>query len=373
MVSKDTPESGQQQEIDADDQSRVQAGQTPRHHRLAGFVGFFTGLGALLAVGVYLPLPTRLQRMGATLQQALIDTYYIAGATAIIVALACFFGLRMKVYDTHKPTEARSASFVRTRVLQFASTMPEALRLVLSNPSLSLGILASFVARASSVGISLFIPLSVNSCLCNDAARGVDDVKTQCHRAYVVAAQLSGVSQLVALLFAPIFGYLPLRYHRLNVPLTLATSAGIVGYVGFGTLNTSGAGPALFFFVSLLGFSQIGVIVPSLSLVSYAILDGQRSCEAGTKGKRQPVGDSEETVLLNKPPAPQTHEHLQGTIAGIYSFSGSLAILILTKLGGFLFDHAGSQMPFYLLASFNALLLFATVGCAIVEHCTESV
>ncbi|KAL8874618.1 MAG: hypothetical protein Q9174_000081 [Haloplaca sp. 1 TL-2023] len=374
MVSKDTPESGQRQDVDANDESRIQTHHKPRHHRLSGFVGFFTGLGALLAVGVYLQLPTRLQRMGVTPHQALIDTYYIAGTTAIIVALACVFGLRVQVYDTYDLMNARNSSSVRSRSLHFVSTIPEALRLTLSTPSLVLGILASFVARASSVGISLFIPLFVNSSLCNDAARDVDDVKTRCHRAYVVAAQLSGVSQLVALLFAPVFGYLPSRYRRLDVPLALATSAGIVGYVGFGMLNTSEAGPGLFFFVSLLGCSQIGVIVSSLSLVSSAVLDRQRSYEAGTRWKSQPAADTEATTLLhNELPATQTHEHLQGTVAGIYSFSGSLAILILTKLGGFLFDHTGSQMPFYLLALFNALLLLAAVGCAIMENFTDSV
>lgn len=54
-----------------------------RHSRLAGFVGLFTGTGALLAVGLYLPLPSRLQQLGVKSDRALADTYYLAGGKPI--------------------------------------------------------------------------------------------------------------------------------------------------------------------------------------------------------------------------------------------------------------------------------------------------
>jgi len=77
--------------------------------------------------------------------------------------------------------------------------------------------------------------------------------------------------------------------------------------------------------------------------------------------------------------------HLKGTIAGIYSLSGGLGILILTKVGGLLFDrerersggadgsHHGTAVgaaagaPFFMLAAFHAALLVAVVGVALLS------
>jgi hypothetical protein len=52
---------------------------------------------------------------------------------------------------------------------------------------------------------------------------------------------------------------------------------------------------------------------------------------------------------------------LKGSIAGVYSLCGGAAILILTKLGGYLFDTVSSGTPFYMMAGFNGILLIATL------------
>jgi hypothetical protein len=62
--------------------------------RLAGLVGMFTGLGALVALGLFLPLPTRFSKAGASPSDAIADSYYVVGAIALLVALFCFWGLR---------------------------------------------------------------------------------------------------------------------------------------------------------------------------------------------------------------------------------------------------------------------------------------
>ncbi|KAL8733694.1 MAG: hypothetical protein Q9181_003476 [Wetmoreana brouardii] len=369
MVSKLPSEVCQENNLRSDDQSPSQETRQTRHSHLAGYVGLLTGLGALLAVGAYLPIPTRLQRFGIAPRQALADTYYIVGATASVVGIACYFGLRTEINAPAMMSEgsAKASSFSK-QVLHTISNLPEAFKLCLTNPSLGLGILASFVARASSVGISLFIPLFINARLCRHPANDIEDVKAHCRKAYVVAAQLSGGSQLFALLFAPIFGYFPFRHNRFNLPLTLATLSGIVGYVGFARLDTSEISLALLVFVALLGISQIGVIVTSLSLVSSSVVEERLPVAKSGASSPDISGDSEETMLLPiKLPTAQTHEYLKGTIAGIYSFAGSLAILVLTKLGGALFDRLGSQAPFYLLAIFNLCLLLSTLGCGVLR------
>jgi hypothetical protein len=59
--------------------------------------------------------------------------------------------------------------------------------------------------------------------------------------------------------------------------------------------------------------------------------------------------------LSDKPPA--SRSHLKGSIAGVYSLSGGAAILLLTKLGGYLFDSLSPGAPFYMMAVFNGILL----------------
>jgi F0F1-type ATP synthase assembly protein I len=60
-----------------------------------------------------------------------------------------------------------------------------------------------------------------------------------------------------------------------------------------------------------------------------------------------------------------SRSHLKGSIAGVYSLSGGAAILLLTKLGGYLFDNVSNGAPFYMMAIFNAILLVIGVGAGV--------
>lgn len=63
----------------------------------------------------------------------------------------------------------------------------------------------------------------------------------------------------------------------------------------------------------------------------------------------------------------KSHAHLKGSIAGTYSLLGGFGILLLTKAGGALFDVSGPSAPFYMMASFNALLLVVGTGVSVWE------
>lgn len=121
----------------------------PQHSRLAGLVGLFTGTGALLAVGLFLPLPSHLQRIGVSPDRALTDTYYTAGAMAIIVAFACYVGLGPRDHDAAITNETPTkATAISERASESLSQLLKALSMGLTQPSLGLGFLASFVARS---------------------------------------------------------------------------------------------------------------------------------------------------------------------------------------------------------------------------------
>lgn len=360
----------------------------PATTRLAGFVGLFTGCGALLALSLFLPLPTFLRARGENPGLAVTHSYYIVGATALLVGIGCLYGLRGLRGEQAKSlkwqTRSRGKQTVSIRLLS------EAFRSAFRNSEMALAYFGGFVARASSVGISLFLPLYINAFFnstgrCHNVAHNPGEIKGQCRRAYILAAELSGVSQLVALLFAPVFGYTADRFPRFNIPLLVAAIAGIIGYLRFVSLRTPDpkdpkGSPWVFVVVSLLGISQIGAIVCSLGLLGRSILTLDRGRPASngsstSNPQRERVGhceDSEEVsetsgLLRDSSETSSTREHLKGSIAGVYSLAGGAGILLLTKLGGYLFDEESSSAPFYMLSVFNGLLLLFGLGCALSE------
>jgi hypothetical protein len=374
--------------------------------QLAGLVGMFTGCGALVALLVFLPLPTRFQEAGETPATAVADAFYIVGAIALLVALGCFFGLRslpgedgkgwkrLAGKDEHKATEIRST---RDLFLIYPRLFWQSVCLGFTSPNIGLGYVGGFVARASSVAISLFIPLFTNHYFLQTGRCRVDpsnpsDIKSACPDAYKLASMLTGISQLIALICAPFFGYLSGRFPKYNIPLLVAAIAGVAGYTWFGTLKSpdyhseDGTG-AIFFIVALLGISQIGAIVCSLALLGRGInndeanqLDPVHATESlnstshPSAGATPPSSAPITPVDENAPLLPQTrsrrastpeiqsHNHIKGSIAGTYSLLGGFGILLLTKAGGALFDSTGPGAPFYMMAAFNALLLVVCVG-----------
>jgi hypothetical protein len=348
--------------------------------KLAGLVGFFTGCGALVSLSLLLPLPTQFSRIdGVTQGQAVADSFYVVGGIALLVASSCFFGLRglqgeegkgwrlllgisrSPVYQIASQSDTSGEDPAKAPFLPYWKLLLDSTLLGFKDAQIGLGYLGGFVARASSVGISLFIPLYVNAffisrgfCqgLPNDPS---PELKKECRAAYVLAAELTGVSQLVALLCAPLFGYLSDRYRRFNVPLLAASIFGIVGYTAFALLaspepkNIDGRGgsPAVFLVVALIGISQIGAIVCSLGLLGRGVLgdEGGYNLSSQLSHSHASVHDDdasdESSHLLGTPSSilrDSSRSHLKGSIAGVYSLSGGAAILVLTKLGGYLFD-----------------------------------
>lgn len=393
-----------------------------------------TGLGALVALGFFLPLPTRFQDGGVSPSDAVADSFYVVGAVALLVATVCFFGLRnlpgeeykswRRLFQSQQPKSPER----HEEGIADAPSLPSYPRMLLTSLSLGirdvdigLGYLGGFVARASSVAISLFIPLFVNnyfisSGLCpsdpDHTPQDPGEVKRNCQRAYILASILTGVSQVVALVCAPLFGYLNAHYSTHEIPLLLAAAAGVGGYVAFGLLKSpdprsENGGVGVYFVVVLLGISQIGAIVCSLDLINWGIQaendevapeegderhDGMANGTLqGRNGSTSPVpnqqprsqtndrvpqqqqneygvdGPTESSPLISSQfrriQASASRNHLKGSIAGVYSLCGGVGILLLTKLGGLMFDKVDVGTPFFMMAGFNAVLLVTAAMC----------
>ena len=350
--------------------------------RIAGFVGVFAGCGALLALLLFLPLPAHFQEAGSSPDRALQYSYYIVAVVALIVAIVCYAGLRnLKAESADGWTSRHGESKTSMRLVwQHFRT---ALILGVSNSDISLGYIGGFVARASSVGISLFVPLLVNAsftssglCKGGDTPGGLPDLKRRCPEAYVLAAQLTGVSQMVALICAPVFGYTSAKFGT-TIPLMFASAAGIVGYPVFATqFSPEGHRAISFLSVCLIGVSQIGAIVCSLANLSSGVLDPDPQKNRPEAQYSQATGDAprsetevneslsdEQTGLLFGTRTENVLDlsEVKGSIAGMYSLYGGAGILLLTKLGGYLFDKVSFGAPFYIMAAFNAILMVACV------------
>ncbi|KAI1126657.1 hypothetical protein F5Y10DRAFT_244305 [Nemania abortiva] len=387
---------------------------------LAGFVGLFTGCGALVALVLFLPLPAQFSKKeGVTPAQAITDSFYVVGAVSLAVAVFVFFGLRglkgeeakgwrmllglnhrepssLSSSSTITPqdstAEDHAASYITSngkqacppRPLPYRHLLLSSLRLGVTDPHIALGYLGGFVARASTVAISLFVPLYVNAFFmshgfCQGSPNDPSpDLKRECRAAYVLAASLSGVAQLIALLCAPLFGYVNARrYAGVNWGVLVASALGVVGYAVFPRLASPefkdvdgrGGSPGVFGVVALLGISQIGAIVCSLGSLGRGVLgedvvvgssfNGPSEAETEAllgsgqeDGERRAGGESRRVSRVQ----------LKGSIAGVYSWCGGAAILLLTKLGGFLFDALSTGAPFYMMAIFNAILLVASLS-----------
>lgn len=389
----------------------------PLPTRLAGIVGLFTGCGALLALSLFLPLPKFFQSKGFLPGTAVQYSFYVVGLLAFIVALFCFFGLRNlsdRAHDQNQrgapPTAGLSGTtshFVRSKKFAFLGPLFKSIALSYQHPEFCLSYVGGFVARASSVGITLFIPLYVNayfknSGLCDGVVLGSHNTGKHCQDAYILAAKLTGVSQLMALIFAPIFGYLAERYRRFNVPLLAAASTGILGYIAMTFLDSpdpqaAGGSNFIYLIVSLLGISQIGAIVCSLGLLGHSVLELASGPDgSGRNGEPDddhitPLDDcldelpdplladghtnsiteemDEESRLLYGHHRSElgSYEYMKGSIAGVYSLAGGAGILVLTKTGGLLFDRVSSVGPFYLLAVINGFLLLVGIGCIVIS------
>ncbi|KAI0602974.1 hypothetical protein F4775DRAFT_531374 [Biscogniauxia sp. FL1348] len=439
-----------------DNDARSNKGRKPS--TLAGYVGLFTGCGALVALTLFLPLPTQFSRKeGVTPARAITDSFYVVAAVALLVAAFVFFGLRglrgeenkgwrtllglhRGAQDESHTSSAAAAALATAEedpaypgtigyteqpvLLPYRRLLLTSLRLGATDPDIALGYLGGFVARASTVAISLFVPLYVNAYfISNGFCQGSPndpspELKKECRAAYVLASMLSGVAQLVALLCAPVFGWVsanaaPARrgdrdgdrdirekggwWTRVNWGITVATAFGIVGYTIFPHLKSPeykdvdgrGGSAGVFLVVAMLGVSQIGAIVCSLgSLGRGVVSDGWSEGEGGRVGENETEGVGEEDrdrgetqALLesnnngggdrdNNTSCGVTgtrkekisRVQLKGSIAGVYSWCGGAAILLLTKLGGYLFDAASRGAPFYMMAAFNAALLLASLG-----------
>ncbi|RCK63935.1 hypothetical protein Cantr_10457 [Candida viswanathii] len=318
-------------ETDADDDDEAVVVVDKKNGKYAGIMGVCTGLGAIFSVSVFVTLPVKFtdSHPDWTMKEGLKYSYLILVAFALVsfgVLFSFLYRTRGDLVVDEITTTKKSYVELLKEGFEFSKTDKQA----------QLAYMGAFVARSTTVATSMFIPLMVYEWYYNigecKTGNGNWAGKISCHEGYVFSAILTGVAQTVALVSAPLWGYL-VDSPRVGKTKTLAISGviGLIGNMGLSLINSSfkqynPKTVICFVNVSIIGLSQIGLIISSMSVLSGI---------------------------------PNAH-NIMGSLSGFYSFCGGIGIMIITSLGGFLSDY-WILSPFFILGLFNLGLVAISI------------
>lgn len=294
--------------------------------KLSGAAGFASGIGAVFAASVLLPLPATLSKESSTAADGIKAAYMWVGLGSIVVALVLLAtlyqnptrGLRSILLGSQNVSIFDEAAVdAGGSVMSYLELLTEGFINAQSDNRLQVAYLGSLVARSASVVLALFVPLWVNQWFYDHEKCRIND-PNGCRAAITQAAILTGIANTMMLLVAPFVGWAGDRFGSIKV-LAWSSLIGFFSMVGFlFTDDVSGIVPI--FISCLIGASQIGVVTMSMSM---------------STDKRRVAG---------------------GSVAGVYSLCGSLGVLLVTQIGGPLADIY-IKSPFLVMAVLFAVLL----------------
>ncbi len=271
--------------------------------KLVAAVGLFSGLGVVVMSQGFGALPKLFVNHGWDGVAAGQLTHFIVAGIAVAVAAFAFWGLKpgIPLRQEERPTvrELLISGFTQAR-----------------HPRILLAYASAFIARGDQSVNAVF--LSLWGTLAGKAA-GLEPA----------AAVMSGtmifvISQVAALAWAPLLGPLLDRMDRVSaLAVCMALSAG--GNLALLLLDDPLASGGTVFFI-LLGIGQISVFLGGQSLI----------------GQEAPLAQ-------------------RGSILGAFNVAGALGILLMTAIGGRLFDQVDPRAPFVVIGLVYIVLLFASI------------
>ena len=321
-----------------------------KRSKLAGMLGVATGFGACFGALFLNRLPTFFTKRTPAEDGFISSTgtiYVSFWITALLLlggALISGFGVRQPVMktkeDPFKELETADADIkicpvVGSNPLNSSTKcwwkrMVFGFKAIKTHPALLAAYLGGFVARGDSIILSVFLPPWIASFyarnnLCPiDSNSLVSDTAmyiTKCPEAKRLVSTLTGISNLSALLAAPLVGNFADRLGPRKA-LALPAALGACAYGGM-LLVGDPRSKIVTIMAVLQGFAQIGMIITSVSLV-----------------------------------AKEAPPHARGAISGVYSLFGAIGIITVSKIGGFLTEIWTETGPFSVIASANIVLLF---------------
>jgi MFS family permease len=271
--------------------------------KLVAMVGVLSGLGVVLISQGLGALPKVFSGAGFDGVTAGRLTHFIVAGLAVAVALLILWGLKpgvpVRLQDRPSVRELLIGGFAHGR-----------------NPRILLAYASAFIARGDQSVNAIFLVLWGTL-----AAKAVG---MESASAVMSGTLIFVMAQVSALVWAPILGPLLDRIDRVT-GLAICMALAALGNLSLLALEDplSSYGPIFFI---LLGIGQISVYLGGQSLI----------------GQEAPVEQ-------------------RGSVLGAFNVAGAIGILLITPVGGYLFDRLDPRAPFIVVGVINVILVFASV------------
>ena len=269
--------------------------------KLTAMCGFLNGLGVVLVALFIGKLPAVFVAGGASDVAAGQDTMLVAAAICLLSAIIAWFGLRRGV----------PAATIGLRKKPALEILREGFVLAKTNRRIALAYASGFVARGDVAIVGLFAIAWGKQAAIADGLSPSEALS---------AGLIPFIVAQSAALMWPVFIAVPLdRLHRMTA-LALCMMLGAVGYCCLYFVGDPLAAASLPLF-ALLGIGQISAFLAAQTII----------------GKEAP-------------------DDMRGSVIGVFNFCGAVGILILSVIGGWMFDHVGPWAPFFLVGLLNGLV-----------------
>lgn len=273
----------------------------PRHESRGKLVvasGIFGGLGASLIGALGGRLPDFFMNRGASEIEAGFYMNWVAAAICIVAGLITAIGIHPGVPGRERTTHR----FGRTVVIGFSEAR---------DPRVALAYLSAFAARSDLVIVGTFIVLWGTLAGQNQGMDTAESLGAATIR-FVIASSM-------ALIWAPIMGYLLDRFDRITM-LAFGAALATIGFVLIGLVDDPLDRGVLPLFI-VLGIGQASCFYASQALIGHV------------------------APLENR-----------GAVVGTFSACGAVGVLVATGVGGRLFDAIGPGAPFLMVSVATGLL-----------------
>jgi hypothetical protein len=273
--------------------------------------GIANGLGAVTVIVTLSRLPAWFAGQGYSTLLAGRMTYWVA--TALCVVTAFIVGSGLQAGKPGQPQQQR----------RLAQLLREGAHAARQNPRIAVACLEAFVARGDAVMIGTFFSLWAYQA---GVAEGLS-----LEQAIARAALFVGIVQGTSLLWAPVWGFVLDRMDRLTA-VVIGMALATVGYIWVG-LSPSPIVTAFIPAAILLGIGEFSAMMSGAALI----------------GQEAPVD-------------------IRGSVMGLFNLCGSLGILCITLVSGYVFDAWMPGGPFIVVGFVNlgvfavALLVRRKVG-----------
>ena len=304
--------------------------------RWLGTTSIFNGLGVIAMGTVLSQLPKVYEGAGASTLEAGRFSFWTVSTFALVVALVMYMGL------FRGGNKGASDDHVFKKF--FAG-----LKLGVENPRLAIAYGGAFIGRGDFAVIGTFFSFWI-------VQEGIA-VGMTTSEALAIAGPVFGITQLFALLWAPMQGIISDRVHRLNSVAIGLTIAGI-GYIMMSQVGDP-AITAQAFLGEIAAIFKADADFSIVRLIENDMFRASLLLGMGETGVIVSVG-----VLMGQ----EARGENRGAIVGVFGQLGGLGILVASIAGGYLFDGVSRSAPFFMMGALNLVLMVAALMVYFSKH-----